>query len=323
MDNIFYSLRNGKNPKYRYYLKSYCRQFFSIKWIYRQRLNRLLAEAQKRKDRAYINDRVEYYNRLTQPTKLPEKSPQIGELKLEKKGKVYYFDCFEYLRYFPRHLRWNYLFGDITYTPATPSIVKSRPIHSQLPNSILLNLDKVRHFIFVNDKLSFEEKENRVIFRGKVGDGKAKRIDFFNKYFGNPLCDLGDTSRRGKPQWKTKKITIAQQLKYKFILALEGNDVASNLKWVMSSNSVAVMPRPEFETWFMEGRLIPNYHYIEIKADYSDLEERIAYYTNHPEEAIEITRHAHEYVQQFFDKKREDLISLCVLQKYFQKTEQL
>lgn len=72
---------------------------------------------------------------------------------------------------------------------------------------------------------------------------------------------------------------------YKFIMALEGNDVASNLKWVMSSNSIAVMPRPTCETWFMEGKLIPNYHYIEIKPDFTDLEERLKYYIEHPEEA--------------------------------------
>ena len=41
-----------------------------------------------------------------------------------------------------------------------------------------------------------------------------------------------------------KKVSIDYHLKHKFILCIEGNDVASNLKWVMSSNSVAVMPKP-------------------------------------------------------------------------------
>ena len=117
-------------------------------------------------------------------------------------------------------------------------------------------------------------------------------------------------------------MTIADHLKYKFILALEGNDVASNLKWVMSSNSVAVMPRPTCETWFMEGTLIPNYHYIEIKPDFSDLEERLNHYIQHPNEAESIIKHAHEYVNQFKDKKREDIISLLVLDKYFRMTGQ-
>jgi RNase adaptor protein for sRNA GlmZ degradation len=70
----------------------------------------------------------------------------------------------------------------------------------------------------------------------------------------------------------------------------------------------------------MEGRLIPNYHYIEVKDDFSDLEERMNYYIEHPEEAEAIIRHAHEYVEQFFDKRRERLISLLVLKKYFDIT---
>ena len=94
------------------------------------------------------------------------------------------------------------------------------------------------------------------------------------------------------------------------------------MKWVMSTNSIAVMPRPTYETWFMEGSLIPNYHYIEIKKDYSDLPERLQYYIDHPEEAEAIARHAHEYIAQFKDKKRERLISLLVLQKYFRCTGQ-
>lgn len=100
-------------------------------------------------------------------------------------------------------------------------------------------------------------------------------------------------------------------------MALEGNDVASNLKWVMSSNSIAIMPRPVYETWFMEGMLKPDYHYIEVKPDFSDLEEKMDYYTAHPEAAQAIIDHAHEYVEQFKDSKREDIISLLVLDKYF------
>ena len=70
----------------------------------------------------------------------------------------------------------------------------------------------------------------------------------------------------------------------------------------------------------MEGKLIPNYHYIEVKEDFSDLEERLQYYIDHPDEAEAIIRHAHKYVDQFRDKERESLISLLVLKKYFEIT---
>ena len=98
---------------------------------------------------------------------------------------------------------------------------------------------------------------------------------------------------------------------------MEGNDVASNLKWVMSSNSIAVMPKPKYETWFMEGKLKGNYHYIEIKEDYSDLEEKLTYYIEHTNEALEIVNNAHKFVDAFRDPNKEDLIALLVLKKYF------
>ena len=91
----------------------------------------------------------------------------------------------------------------------------------------------------------------------------------------------------------------------------------------MSSNSIAVMPRPTCETWFMEGKLIPDYHYIEIKPDFSDLVERMDYFSGHPDEAEAIIRHAHEFVSQFLDSKRERLIQLLVLRKYFRLTERI
>ena len=77
------------------------------------------------------------------------------------------------------------------------------------------------------------------------------------------------------------------------------------------------MPQPTCETWFMEGSLKPDYHYIEVKPDLSDLEEKMDYYSAHPEEAQKIIEHAHEYVKQFKDQKREEIISFLVLDKYF------
>ena len=72
----------------------------------------------------------------------------------------------------------------------------------------------------------------------------------------------------------------------------------------------------------MEASLIPDYHYVAIKPDYSDLEERLQYYIDHPDEAEAIVRHAHEYIAQFMDRRREKLISLLVLEKYFRNTRQ-
>lgn len=180
--------------------------------------------------------------------------------------------------------------------------------------------------MFVKYDMPYASKKDMLIWRGVTGSRIQKRkhrMRFMEMYFNSPLCDLGKINEGGGPdEWRKDKITINEHLNYKFILCLEGNDVASNLKWVMSSNSLAIMPKPKYETWFMEGTLRPDFHYVEIKEDYSDLGERLEYYVKHPEHAQRIVTNANEYVNQFRNKRREELLSLLVLEKYFEKTGQ-
>lgn len=321
-DSIRYMLHSGKNNKALYYLKNYI-DMLVPDCLYRRRLGGRLAELDSRPDRDYVSDRVAYYCKLAPGASLPDEAEALGDQRVGRQ-KVYYFDTRKYCRWFPKDMKWMHISGDVDFTPEWPSVVKSRPVGDDNANGVLMKLNAVRHFIFVKDRLSFAEKESRAVFRGKVVD-KPLRVRFFEKYFGNPLCDLGDISRRQveHPEWRTKKMTIGEHLKYKFILSLEGNDVASNLKWVMSSNSLAVMTRPKFETWYMEGRLVPGVHYVEIRDDFSDLEEKMAYYSANPAEAQKIIDNAHEWVRQFRDKRREELISLLVLERYFKATGQM
>ena len=314
MSKLLYKLKSGKNSKFLYFTKNYL-SLLIPSFLYRKKRVDTLRACESRSDWEYMKERIAYYNKLSSVQKLPADCPTLSEHKLGSK-KVYFFDTYEFTRWFESSLRWSFLPGDITYIPDAPSILKSRPIAGDNHNSVLMKLNKVRHYIFVEDEKSFSEKKNMAIFRGKVA-GKEGRELFMERYFGHPMFDLGDIGKRARAEWKTEKKTIKEHLDYKFIMAIEGNDVASNLKWVMSSNSVAVMPRPTYETWFMEGRLIPNYHYIEVKPDFSDVEERLNYYIQHPEEAEEIIRNAHAYVDQFRDEEREKLISLHVLDKYF------
>lgn len=321
--SLLYTFRSGKNPKFLYYGINLFRQLIPS-LVFRKRRFSLLGELKNRPDKDYIQSRVDYYNKLADGAELPADTPTIADHKMPKKGKVYYFDTFQYTRYYPVSLKWQCLPGDIITVPDYPMVVKSRPLTEHNENSVIMKLDKVRHFTFVDDTINFADKLDKAIFRGKV-HGKPIRKQLMEMYFDHPMCDLGDVGRYvdGPKEWHSPKLTIRQHLDYKFILALEGNDVASNLKWIMSSNSVAVMPRPTCETWFMEGTLIPDYHYIEIKEDLSDLEERLKYFIAHEDEALAIIKHANEYVKPFRDEKREDLISLLVLEKYFKKTNQL
>jgi hypothetical protein len=310
-----------KNNKFLYYAKVLAWQLVPSSF-YRSKLAKKLGGLNTLPENAQttIRFRVNYYNKLSTVTSLSPTAVALRKFSLPKKQKAYYFDTQEYTRYFNTNYSANFLFGDITKVPAEPSLVKSRPISGDNTNSVILNLDKLRHFNFIQDDRSFENKKNMLVGRGVVK--REHRIRFYDMYFNHPLCNLGQINRGKNEHWIREFLTIDEHLDYKFILCLEGNDVATNLKWVMSSNSLAVMPKPKFETWFMEGTLVGNKHYVEIKDDYSDLEERLTYYIDHPAEALQIIQHAHDYIDQFKHSKQEDLISLLVLEKYFYKTGQ-
>ena len=308
----------NKNTKLTYYLANLLKQLIPD-FYYKQKLNELMKEDIDEQ----ILQRVNYYNKIKTNFELDSNAVSIEDFIKNEKKKTYYFDLLEYLRYFDKKLKISYLFGDITTIPETPSFLKSRPIEGDNQNSILMKLNKIRHFIFVDDKRSFREKKDMIVWRGKCYTKYRKK--FIQEFYDKPFCNIGQTNTKGETDipWQKEKMSLEKQLEYKFILAIEGNDVASNLKWVMSSNSLAFMPKPKYETWFMEGTLIPNHHYVLLKDDCSDMEEKVAYYSTHTDEAKEIIKNANAHVAQFKNKKREDIISLLVMQKYFQDSGQL
>jgi hypothetical protein len=310
--------KNFKNVKFFYYLKNYLLLIIP-NFFFRKTLEKRLSIFSKNEINNLIK-RVNYYNKTESQIKVDSNWPKLSDLKIEKKGKTYFFDAYSITRNFSQKFKCNFLFGDINYVPNTPSFVKSRPIKNS-QNSIILKLNKVRHFQHVVDKFETENKSD--ILFGRAAVFQKQRIDFYKKYFNHPMCDLGQiNSGTNHDQWLKKKVSLDTHLKHKFILCIEGNDVASNLKWVMSSNSVAVMPKPKHESWFMEGKLVPDYHYILIKDDYSDLQKKLNYYIKNIVELKRISRNANHYTNQFRDRNKEKLISLLVMEKFFKLSNQ-
>lgn len=282
---------------------------------------------------------------LTPPFQAPT---TIANFKIPKNKTSYFFDAFEILRYFSDRpdARFTLESGDVNYCLSRPAFCKSRPIFGANHNNVLLNLDKFRHFRFVRDRIPFEKKDDILFFRGGVY--QPHRVAFLERHFGDSRGDLGHTGSLAdfNARFKKPKANLAAHLRHKFILSLEGNDVASNLKWIMSSNSIAVSPPLRFETWFMEGRLKGDFHYIEIAPEGGGTRdengedcggganggvfggvsegdknwgvfEKLEFYAKHPALCEKIIANANAYCAQFMDEKREIIIALLVAEKYF------
>ena len=277
-----------------------------------------------------IRSRVDYYNKINEEFQLSENAVTNNELffnqmlKLKKrfinkkpikKRTTYFFDLFSVFSFFPKHKKLDYKFGDITHTFPSPTIVKSRPIVNS-KNSVIMGLNKVRHFNFIEDPINFAEKKDMAVWRGYAKNSENREY-FIKNYHDVPTFDIGQHAPKVNEPWHRPYMPISKQLRFKFIFCIEGADTATNIKWVMSSNSVCVMPKPKYETWFMEGKLKPDFHYISIKDDFSDAEDKINFFIKHPNDVKKIIASANDFVNQFKDRRREKLISLLVLDKYF------
>lgn len=259
-------------------------------------------------------DLVSYYCKIKNDFKVGSESSRLSDVKLTS-STGYSYELFRILSGFKRSFRFNYLWGDVIHVPDEPTFVKSRPISGDNANSVLLPLDTYRHLRFVNDPLSYDEKLPTAVWRGACH--QPHRLAFLKSAVELDFCDVADTSRTSLKSGQKAWMPLEDQLKYKVIFSIEGNDVATNLKWIMSSNSLCFSPKLVYETWFREGQLIPNVHYVEIQSDFSDIEEKFNYYMDHPEEAKIIIQNANNYVKPFMNQALQYDIAREVASQYF------
>lgn len=313
-----------------YYVKGKLRNWVPA-WYWQSQLKGLLAEASRASlaEREYLLGRVNYYNKLDSEFRLPKELDFENQLYPGKRSTAYAMDFLWWTSFFSavsddKKLNYSYLFGDITTVPDMPTFLKSRPIleGSENKNSVLLKLNQIRHYYTVKDKIPFEKKQHKMVWRGK--SNHPDRVAVLSQYYESSLCDVGDTHYPHKRTTYVRPfMSIPAQLDYRYVLSVEGHDVATNLKWIMASNSLCFMRKPKFETWFMEGSLLPDVHYVQLRDDHSDIEEKIEYYNEHPDEAEKIIANANRYVEQFKNPRRELIITLLVMQKYFRLSGQM
>jgi hypothetical protein len=289
-------------------------------FLFRARLAREITDVPSH-EWAQIAERVHYCNKLAGPVALAPDGPRISTLSLSH--SYYYYDLMRFARRFPRSYRLDYIYGDVIHVPETPSIVKSRPIDGDNVNSVMMKMEALRHYRYTDGDAAFEGKAPRAVWRGWTGPDHRLRATLVKKWHGHPSCDIGHV--RGKLDGipNASFMSSADQLRFRYIISIEGVDVATNLKWILSSNSVCLMPKSLYETWFMEGALKPGVHFGLLQPDMSNLLELIDAFEADPAMARDVMHNAHAHVARFRDERIELVVGLLVLYKYFKLTGQM
>lgn len=229
----------------------------------------------------------------------------------------------------------------------SPTIVKSRLIKDRDAKGVLFPIDRKHHWNAIlelpNADQPFEKKDNKLVWRGVTTGTFQKKSaldEYSSRYHVASLTVLNDgidikytsivqiddnTSDIPIAAIKSRtgnKMSISQQLSSKFILCLEGNDVATGLKWMMASNSTVVMPVPTCETWFCEGELQPWVHYVPVKDDLTDINDIYEWCLANQKHCKEIAFNGKRFVSQFLDKDTEKKIIKEVIYCYLKNSDE-
>ncbi|KAK1740913.1 protein O-glucosyltransferase, partial [Skeletonema marinoi] len=168
-------------------------------------------------------------------------------------------------------------------------------------------------------EVPWSEKLSKVFWRGATTYNEkagTSRLDYLAQWinyddnhtdiaFSNVVQMRTDFKREYvKSQYFRKKQSLLEMNRYKYLLSIEGNDVATGLKWMLYSNSVVFMSRPTVATWAMEDLLVPFVHYIPLANDYSNLLEMVKWASEHDEACQEISKRATEFMEHLWLSKQ-------------------
>ena len=194
-----------------------------------------------------------------------------------------------------------------------PVLVKTR---DQQSGGVIANLNSVRHWgeVFKHPDTLWKHKKNECVWRG-ADTGGSPRLDFVKRFHGNHnigfssfVQDALRTPDRYPHHFQKPPETITSMLTYKYLPVINGNDKSSSLGWVLGSNSVPLMPEPRFHSWLCEPWLHAGTHFVEIKDDYSDFEEKLQWCKDNDDKCKEIAQNGKEFMLQFTNPPRESYI---------------
>jgi hypothetical protein len=89
-------------------------------------------------------------------------------------------------------------------------------------------------------------------------------------------------------------IPMYEQLKYKYLIDLQGNGWSGRLKYLLHSGRLLFIQNRKWKSYY-HFKLKPYVHFIPVKEDFSDMYEQLEWAENNPHKVIEIIQHATEF----------------------------
>ncbi|MEJ6697527.1 MAG: glycosyl transferase family 90 [Saprospiraceae bacterium] len=203
----------------------------------------------------------------------------------------------------------SHIFGQISADNLLKNSIQYHDSHGAL-----MHHDVTLH---LNEKIpNGTDRKSAIAFNISKDSYTNTRISKGAEIKSNLIKGKSTISVDGRSEYIFKnRITIEEMLQYKFHILIDGNDWCTSLPWVLFHNCVAFMPETTYESIFTID-LIPWKHYVPIRSDFMDIEEKIKYMIDNDNLAKEISYNSTLYMKQFTNKVLMDKIKLETIKRY-------
>ena len=158
-------------------------------------------------------------------------------------------------------------------------------------------------------QMKWEERKSVVVWRGGSSGfyRPSIRMEVVDRLFDVPNTDV----RFVRGGWPInddvipdyhfgRRMSVEEQLTYKYHLVIDGNTPASNGQWVFATGSVPIIITHPGNRWWADTELRPMDNYVPVNYDLSDLVEKIEWLVGHDTEAQRIAQNALALSQRVF-----------------------
>jgi hypothetical protein len=157
------------------------------------------------------------------------------------------------------------------------------PFSIDMPDRYYFYLNRYNQYRSVHEGIPFSKKTNKIVYGsqprgGKLNFTRRKDIEMSQRaYF---YSDAVPKDNIVAPQW----IDRSEMIKYKYVLDIDGNaSTWDATAWKLNSGSVIMKVEGPWRQWFY-NEYKPWIHYVPVKEDMSDIQEKYRWCEEHPSE---------------------------------------
>jgi len=166
--------------------------------------------------------------------------------------------------------------------------------------------------------IAFDEKQSVCVYRGNIKNGSVYN---FKKY--ENKNDMNQRSYLKKIKDRINNFdysddfkSIEEQLKFKYILDVDGySNTWDATVWKLYSGSVLLKTESIWKQWYYDD-LIEWVHYVPIKNDFSDLNDKIKWCIDNDEKCKEIIKNSRKFVIEKLNWNKTKNDTIDIFKKY-------